>query len=65
MPAGFVERQGDGLLGEMLERRHQEVNTGNEWLDADRGLAGYDATVGDRLDDTCPFEVRAPRRGGR
>ena len=55
--ARLVEGQRDGLLGEMLERRHQEVLAGHQRLDADRRLAGDDAAVGDRLDDTGPLEV--------
>ncbi len=56
-PARFVERKRDGLLGEMIDRRHQEVHAGDERLDADRVLTGHDAAVGDGLDDACPFEV--------
>ena len=56
--ARFVEGEGDGLLGEMFERGHQEVLAGYERLDADRALTGDDAAVGDRLDDAGPLEVR-------
>ena len=41
----------------MVDRRHQEVHTGNEGLDADGVLTGDDASVGNGFDDAGPFEV--------
>jgi hypothetical protein len=52
-----ARRQRHGLLGERVERGHQQMGAGHQGFDAHRGLGGDHTAVGDRLDHPRPLEV--------